>query len=86
MNNEQFADDFINARTGLTISVLFDKEFITLIEDVESLTPAITCADEDIPGVIHGDIFTEVSTSMAYSVTGNQPDGTGITLLILSAD
>jgi len=86
MNTDHFADDFVNARTGLTISVLFDKEFVTIIEDVESLTPAIACADSDILGVLHGDVYTEVSTSTAYNVIGIQPDGTGLTLLLLSQD
>jgi len=86
MNSDHFAVDFVNARTGLTISVLFDKEFITMVDDVESLIPAITCADSDVPGVLHGDVFTEVSTSTAYNVSGNQPDGTGLTLLLLSED
>lgn len=86
MNNTQFADDFIFSRTGLTISVLFDKEFAVVVEDVESAAPAITVADVDISGVVHGDTFTEVSTSTVYNVVGIQPDGTGMTLIILSQD
>jgi len=86
MNSDQFADDFVNARTGLTISVLFDKEFIAIIEDVEGTAPAITAADSDVPGVLHDDLFTEVSTATVYKVIGKQPDGTGLTLLLLSQD
>lgn len=86
MDNTHFADDFVNGRTGLTISVLFDKEFTVIIEDVESAAPAITVADTDIPGIRHGDTFTEVSTSTVYNVVGKQPDGTGMTLVILSQD
>ena len=86
MNNEQFADDFVNNRTGLTISVLFDKEFTAIIEDVESTAPAITVADSDVPGVLHDDTYTEVSTATVYKVIGKQPDGTGLTLLLLSQD
>lgn len=86
MNSEQFADDFVNNRTGLTISALFDKEFIAIIEDVESAAPAITCADSDVPGVLHNDTFTEVSTLVVYKVIGKQPDGTGLTLLLLSVN
>jgi hypothetical protein len=86
MNNNHFADEFVNARTGLTVSVLFDKEFATIIEDVESAAPAITCADSDVPGVLHNDIFTDVITAVVYKVIGKQPDGTGLTLLILSVN
>ncbi len=86
MNNIQFADDFVFSRTTLTISVIFDKEFATIIDDVESTAPAITAADEDVVGVVHGDTFTEASTSIIYNVIGIQPDGTGITLILLSED
>jgi hypothetical protein len=86
MDNTQFADDFVFSRTGLTISVLFDKEFTVIVEDVESSAPAITAADSDIVGIAHGDTLTEVSTSIIYNVIGIQPDGTGITLVVLSQD
>ena len=84
MDNTQFADDFVNARTGLTISVLFDKEFTVIIEDVEDSAPAITVADTDIVGIKHGDTLTHVDTATVYSVIGIQPDGTGMTLVVLS--
>ena len=86
MNNTHFADDFVNERTGLTISALFDKAFATVLDDIETVSPAITVADEDIPGVVHGDVFTEISTAIEYNVNGHQADGTGITLLLLSQE
>jgi hypothetical protein len=86
MDNTKFADDFVNARTGLTITVIFDKEFVVIIEDVEDSAPAMTVADTDIPGVRHGDTFTHVDTAIIYNVAGIQPDGTGITLIVLSQD
>ncbi len=86
MDNTKFADDFVNNRTGLTISGLFDKEFIVIIEDVESAAPAMTVADTDIPGIRHGDTFVHVDTAITYNVVGKQPDGTGMTLVIFSQD
>lgn len=86
MDNSQFADDFVNARTGLTISALFDKEFVVIIEDVESAAPAMTVADTDIVGIRHGDTFTHVDTAIVYNVVSKQPDGTGMTLIIFSQD
>ncbi len=86
MDNTQFADDFVNDRTGLTISALFDKEFTVIVDDVEDSAPTITVADSDIVGILHSDIFTHVDTSTIYNVTGIQPDGTGLTLVILSED
>ena len=83
MNPLDFADEFVNARTTLTINALFDKEFVVVIDDVESSTPAITVADTDVPGIVHDDLFTNVETSVVYKVTGIQPDGTGLTLVTL---
>ncbi len=86
LNTDDFADEFVNARTALTISTIFDNEFQVIIDDVETTAPAITVADVDIPGVLHGDIFTRVEDSTVYNVTGIQPDGTGATVLVLSQD
>ncbi len=86
MNADQFATAFTNARTTLTINVIFDNEFSLIIEDVETTTPAITAADSDCIGVIHGDIFTNNTTTTAYNVISVQPDGTGMTTIILNKD
>jgi len=83
MNSDDFADEFLNARTGLTIGAIFDKEFIVVIDDVESSTPAITVADTDVPSIAHDDLFTNTETSVVYKVTGIQPDGNGLTLVTL---
>jgi hypothetical protein len=84
MNSDDFADEFTNARTATNINVIFDKEFVVVIDDVEASTPAITVADVDVPGITHGDLFTNVDTAIVYNVTGIQPDGTGITLVTLT--
>ncbi len=86
LNADDFADEFVNDRTILTINALFDNEFIVVVDDVESTTPAITVADTDVLGVQHNDLFTDVVTSIVYKLVGIQPDGTGFTLLVLSQD
>ena len=86
MNSDDFAYDFVNNRTTLTIGTIFDKEFIVIVDDVESTAPVIQVADTDVPGIIHGDTFTNVETSTVYNVTGISPDGTGLTLVTLSED
>ena len=86
LNPDDFADVFTNARTALNINVIFDKEFVVIVEDIETSAPVITCADADIPGVEYGDLFTDTNTSIVYKVVGIQPDNTGVTLLVLSLD
>ncbi len=84
MNPDDFGHPFFNVRTALDIDVIFDNAFAVIIEDVESSAPAITADDTDIVGVRHGDVFTDLETSISYKVIGIQPDGTGMTVLILT--
>lgn len=74
--------------TAKGIKVVFDNEYavVSLAGDVaiESVSPAAHCKDSDIIGAKHGD--TLVINSVTYYVIGIQPDGTGITILILSRD
>jgi hypothetical protein len=84
LNTNDFADTFTNARTATNINVIFDKEFAVVVDDVESSAPTLIVSDVDIPGIQHGDLFTNIADSIVYRVAGIQPDGTGITLVILS--
>lgn len=86
LNPKDFAHTFLNDRTGLEINVIFDNQFVVVIEDVEDTAPAITVADTDVLSMAHGDIFTDMDTSITYNVVGIQPDNTGFTVLILSED
>jgi hypothetical protein len=86
MNPNDFAFTFLNDRTRLEINVIFDNQFVVVIEDVEDTAPAITVADTDVLSVARGDIFTDMETAIVYNVVGIQPDNTGFTILILSQD
>ena len=86
LQTDDFSEQFVFSRSGLTIDAIFDNEFSIVVEDVESTAPEITAADTDIVGVVHSDTFTNVETSAVYNVIGIQPDGTGLTLLVLSLD
>ena len=70
-----------------TISGIFDNEYIGVSAggdiDVESASPAFTCQTSDVPSADHGD--TLVVNSVTYTVRGVQPDGTGMTVLVLEA-
>lgn len=86
MNSNDFAEPFTFSRSGLTINAIFDDEFLVVIDGVESSRPIITVADSDIAGIKHADTFTRTGTSIIYNVIGIQPDGTGMTMIILSQD
>ncbi len=86
LNTNDFADEFVNARTTITINTIFDNEYQVIIDDVETTAPVIIVAEIDVPGVLHGDVFTRVEDSTVYNVTGIQPDGTGLIVLVLSQD
>lgn len=70
---------------GATISVLFDNAYIQANlggVEVESLGPAATCKSSDVSNAVHGDTLTISGTT--YNIIGIHPDGSGITVLILS--
>jgi hypothetical protein len=84
-----FKDFAIDAEwMGKTIEAIFHNayEAVTLFgSDIESKNPFIEVQDSDIQGIASGDTVT--IDSVDYKVMGPpQPDGTGITLLMLSKD
>ena len=86
-NTNDFAKQFTFSRVPATpVNAIFNNAFVVVVDDVESLSPAIEVSTADIPGVIHGDTFTNIETSVVYNVIGIQPDGTGMTVVVLSQD
>lgn len=72
--------------SGSTVNGIFDNEFFEAdggTVGVESAQPLFTCQTDDVSGIAHGDSITISGT--AYTVRGVQPDGTGVTQLILEA-
>lgn len=72
---------------GTTFKGIFHNEYeaVTLFAgQIESANPYAEALDTDIVGIAHGDIMT--INAVAYKVTEIKPDGTGITVLILSKD
>ena len=74
--------------TAKTIKSIFDSEYITMSPagdiGVESVSPAAYCKTSALTGAKHGD--TLVISGTTYYIVGIHPDGTGITILILSRD
>lgn len=73
------------------IPVIFENEYAAAEYDriansasMESSSPRATCRDIDIPGVSHGSTLEMNGTT--YYVIEVRPDGTGVTVLILSRD
>ena len=63
---------------------IFDNDFLAVDLDeseVESTEPTLLARTADVSGLAHGDSLTISSTS--YKVRGIQPDGTGMTQIML---
>ena len=76
-----------NYNSGTTVNGIFDNEYYGAAEggevSLESSNPAFLCRSADVPSAAHSD--TLVGNSASYVVIGVQPDGTGMTALILEA-
>jgi len=70
-----------------TIKGIFDNDYLgisSLEIGVESRGPQCLVKDSDVSGIVQGNTLTINSTT--YYVRRIEPDGTGMTLLILSKD
>jgi len=77
---EKLANETMTINAAAVDGIL-TSEYVT-VEFVESKKPVFLCKSSDVVGVAHGDDVV-ASDSTAYKVRGIQPDGTGITKLIL---
>lgn len=70
---------------GTHIDVIFDDAFVNIgvgqFGGVESRKPACLAREADVPSVAHG--HTVKRGAVTYHVIGVEPDGTGVTLLVL---
>lgn len=89
LNDDEFAEKFVFSRSGSTIKCIFDDAFAAAVEGgqgVETSQPQVVARDSDITGIVQGDTLTRVSNSVVYKVIKPMPDGTGMTLVLLSQD
>jgi hypothetical protein len=85
LNSDEFADDI--TYNSVTIQGIFDDEFSSAVQGemgIESTVPQVLVKTSDVVGIAHADLMTINST--VYKVIGIQPDGTGMTMLLLSED
>lgn len=83
-----FTDFAVNATWSVgakTVKVIHDTGFqaaeLGLLAGVEGVRRTALVATADMPTAAHGETLTIGST--AYVIRGVQPDGTGVTLLLL---
>lgn len=85
LRTDELGDDAVY--NGNSIDVQFYNEYDAAVIfdlEVESASPQAIARDSDIPNIAHGSEVT--INSVVYKVRGVQPDGKGMTLLILSKD
>ena len=85
LDSDEFAVDV--TYKAATIQGIFDDGFIDSADDdiaVESTAPQVQVNSTDVVGALHGETMT--INSVVYKITGIQPDGTGMTLIMLSID
>ena len=85
LNSNEFAVDVIYL--AATIQGVFDAEFSSAVEGemgIESTVPQVLVKTSDVSGAVHGQAMT--INSVVYQIIGIQPDGTGMTSILLSED
>ena len=85
LNSDEFAVD-ITYNAG-TIQGIFDDEFSSAVQGemgIESTVPQVLVKSSDVVGIAHADLMT--INTIVYKIIGIQPDGTGMTMLLLSKD
>jgi hypothetical protein len=68
-----------------TFTGIFDNDFLAVDLDeseVESTEPTLLARTADVSSLAHGDTLT--ISAVSYTVRGIQPDGTGMTQIMLS--
>jgi hypothetical protein len=70
--------------TSSSISVILNNEYFAIAGesvDIDGTQPVATCRSSDVTGVDTDDTIT--ISSVTYNIVNIQPDGTGVTVLIL---
>lgn len=70
--------------TDSSINVIINKEYFAIAGesvDVDGTQPVVTCRSSDVTGIDTDDTIT--IDSVTYNIVNIQPDGTGVTVLIL---
>ena len=75
-----------HATTGIyktnSIVGIFENSFVE-VNGVQSVKPTFLVSESDVPSIVRGNTIT--IDNVAYTFIMDQPDGTGMTMLILEA-
>ena len=85
LNPDEFAVEITYNST--MILGIYDNAFVEDQQNdinVETLQPQVIVKSSDVSSLSHGDTMT--INSITYKVIGIQPDGTGLTIILLSRD
>lgn len=66
---------------SVTVNGIFDNDYLTAMGVTAGTGPVLFCAAADVTSAGQGDAVTVNATS--YTITGIEPDGTGMVLLRL---
>lgn len=69
---------------GVPVSGIFDNAYALSnvgVVGMESAGPAFTMATASVPAAVRGKVL--VVDGLSYSVQGHEPDGTGVSVLLL---
>lgn len=66
---------------GATVPVIFDQSYLAAMGYAESSAPQCVGRSVDLVSAVQGTLIT--IKAVAYRVTEHQPDGTGVTALLL---
>ena len=85
LNNDEFSVDILY--NAATIRGIFDNDFAVAVEGengVETTVPAVQVNSTEVASAVQGETMT--INSIVYKITGIHPDGTGMTVILLSQD
>lgn len=75
LDDDDFATAAVFSRGGATVNVIFDARYQDPL-GIESAAPRAVGREADFAGIVPGDTLT--LNSIAYSIRGHEPDGTGM--------
>lgn len=84
-NSAEFADTATYVLTSATFSVIFDAPYVGIVGpagEIQSSGPQATAKSADVDDYAIGDEI--LISGVYYKIAGMEPDGTGLTRILLS--
>ena len=86
-----FTETFTHTYTGggggtEDVEAYFDEEYVELLSQIESSSPAITIMQTDMTNVADDSTFTRQADSTVYKIKSIRPEDNGLRLILLTKD